>query len=245
MVNRAPIRIKGRRGISGWQGPARMDIAGVIRRALEAKGWSQARLAKEVGVSRQTVSAWLRGEAAPNRKRAPAVAIALNIPLSSISGDPGNINVSQIDNDQLRISRIPLVDWVSAGRGAEAVASYAFDGTHEFVEPTFQVSSQAFALEVRGDSMEPDFRSGDVIIVDPAIGPITGYFVIAELLSNEATPGSGEVTFKQYRPRAVIEGVHVFDLVPLNASYPTVTVNAANPGRVVGVVVEHKRNLLR
>ncbi len=222
-----------------------MDIAGVIRRAMEAKDWSQARLAREVGVTRQTISSWLKGDAAPNRKRAPIVAQKLGIPLSSISGDPGRINVAAISAEGVEHRSVPILDWVNAGRGAEVASAYAFDGAHETIDTTFHVSRQAFALEVRGDSMEPDFRSGDIIIVDPSVEPLAGHFVIAELLAAGVEPGGGEATFKQYRPRAILEGVQVFDLVPLNPSYPTITINKTNPGRVIGVVAEHKRNLLR
>lgn len=122
------------------------------------------------------------------------------------------------------------------------MASYAFDGSHESVEATYYVSDRSFALEVRGDSMEPEFREGDVIIVDPSISPDASHYVIAELLRSATEPGAGEITFKQYRPRG-INGI--FDLVPLNPAYPTITVNGTNPGRVIGVVAEHKRNLLR
>lgn len=222
-----------------------MDIAGVIRHAMEAKGWSRAELARQVGVSRQTVSSWLRNKSAPTRARAPVVAKALNIPLSKISGDPSHLNVADIVNDAVQKKLVPLLDWVDAGRGVALAHTYAFDGEHEFIEPSFNVSDRAFGLEVRGDSMEPDFQSGDIIIVDPSVQPLSGQYVVAEIGKEGTEPGGGDVTFKQYRPRAVLEGFQVFDLVPLNPNYPTITVNKANPGRVIGVVAEHKRNLLR
>jgi SOS-response transcriptional repressor LexA len=89
--------------------------------------------------------------------------------------------------------------------------------------------------------MEPDFREGEKIVVDPALQPISGDFVVVEILAGNKVPGEGDIVFKQYRAR----GPEAFDLVPLNADFPTVTVNAGNPGRIIGKVVEHHRILTR
>ncbi|MCZ4058067.1 S24 family peptidase [Pantoea sp. LMR881] len=46
--------------------------------------------------------------------------------------------------------------------------------------------------------MEPDFKEGDVIIVDPEIEPVPGEFVVAK-------NGEHEATFKKYRPTFVTQ----------------------------------------
>ncbi len=40
-------------------------------------------------------------------------------------------------------------------------------------------------------------------------------------------------------------GQPLFELVPLHADYPTVMVDATNPGRLIGPVFEHHRKLRR
>ncbi len=223
-----------------------MDIARAITLAREAKGWSKNRLAKEVGVSRQTVGAWEKGDAAPSRARAPIVAFKLDIPLATIAGDPRNINVAILQPDGLNRRRVPIINWIDAGRGAQvASARYAFDGTQDYIESTYPASVNSFALEVVGDSMEPDFKAGEVIIIDPTVAPIANSFVVAELLPAGTEQGEGDCTFKQYRPREVRDGRQVFDLVPLNSEYQTITVNTANPGRIIGTLVEHRRHFPR
>ncbi len=43
------------------------------------------------------------------------------------------------------------------------------------------VSNQAFALRIHGDSMKPEFSVGEVIIVDPAVKPRIGKYVVAKI----------------------------------------------------------------
>lgn len=219
-----------------------MNVGDVIREARKRLRWSQIRLGKEVGVTRQSVSAWEKGEAFPSRENAPALAEKLSIPLAAISADPAQLNVEYFQSGTILTKRVPMLTWVEAGRGAEVVQSYAADNTHEFAEASFPVSKDSFALRVKGSSMEPEFRDGDVIIVDPTQSPSVGDFVVAELLPRGIEPGQGDPMLKEYRPRGRDNGGPAFDLVPLNSEYPTVTVNKANPGRIIGMVVESHRS---
>ena len=232
--------------MAGCPGDGFMDTAELLRLARENKGWSKSEAARQIGVTRATVGAWEDGIAFPNRSNAPRVAAAYNLPLASIAGDPQHANVAFLDNRRLTVRRVPLLDWVNAGQGAEVASSHVVDATHEFIETTFPATDRAFALEVRGDSMEPEFHQGDVIVVDPAVNPQMDDYIVAELLAKgeQTAPGSGEVTFKQYRPRGTgLTGSQSFDLLPRNPDYPTITVNKDHPGRIIGTVIEHRRRL--
>lgn len=98
-----------------------------------------------------------------------------------------------------------------------------------------ELGPHAFALEVLGESMSPEYREGDRIIVDPAVYPRPGDAVVAKV--------NGEVTFKRYRPRGVnASGGDVFELAPLNPDYATI--RSDQPGydvAIVGTVMEHRR----
>ena len=65
---------------------------------------------------------------------------------------------------------------------------------------------EPYALRVLGDSMEPEFADGSVIIVDPGHAPRDGSYVIVEF--------AGDVFFRQL----VFEGERRF-LKPLNPKY--------------------------
>jgi len=65
---------------------------------------------------------------------------------------------------------------------------------------------EPYALRVVGDSMEPEFADGSVVIIDPGYAPRDGSYVIVEF--------AGDVFFRQL----VFDGERRF-LKPLNPKY--------------------------
>lgn len=59
------------------------------------------------------------------------------------------------------VKHVPVVSWIQAGCWKEA---YEQGDYSEFVETD---SKGEFALIVEGDSMEPEFHEGDIIVVNP------------------------------------------------------------------------------
>ena len=84
-------------------------------------------------------------------------------------------------------------------------------------------NDEPFALRVLGDSMEPEFKDGCIIIIDPSANAEHGKYVIAEL--------EGEFIFRQF----IQEGENYF-LKPINEGYQSVQV--AGPGVVRGVITQ-------
>lgn len=138
--------------------------------------------------------------------------------------------------------QIPVVDYVEAGSPREIVDAYAQGGGHrmEWLDPSSAESlgPHTFALEIRGRSMEPEFREGEIIIVDPDACVRPGDVVVAKV------NGDTEATVKKYRDRGRDDQGHpVYELVPLNPDYASITIDSSNPGSLIGPVVQHKRNL--
>ena len=75
-------------------------------------------------------------------------------------------------------------------------------------------SSEPFALRVLGDSMEPEFRDGCIIIIDPAGVIESGKYVIAEI--------DGEYIFRQF-----MQEQERCYLKPLNSGYKTIEVDSS------------------
>ncbi len=72
-------------------------------------------------------------------------------------------------------------------------------------------ASEPFALRVLGDSMEPEFPDGCIVIIEPQSLAPNGAYVLAEV--------NGEYIFRQF----VIKEGRQF-LKPLSAGYPTVEI---------------------
>jgi SOS-response transcriptional repressor LexA len=133
---------------------------------------------------------------------------------------------------------IPVISSVQAGALRDMETPYPPGAGYAYEYTDQDLSEWAFALDVEGLSMTPDFRPGDRIIVDPEIAPNPGDFVIAR-------NGSEQATFKKYRPRGIDStGNMVFELVPLNDDYPTLRSDTEQL-TVIGVVTEHRKKLRR
>ena len=88
----------------------------------------------------------------------------------------------------------------------------------EHAEITSCADAEPYALRVIGDSMAPEFLDGHIIIVDPAMPPLNGAYVVIDY--------RGEITFRQFRKF----------LKALNEAYPTVEM--VENYSVRGVVVQ-------
>jgi phage repressor protein C with HTH and peptisase S24 domain len=55
--------------------------------------------------------------------------------------------------------------YVQAGALAEKHPIDAFDGSFEYIMTDIDISEFTFALRIEGDSMEPDFKEGDIIVL--------------------------------------------------------------------------------
>lgn len=141
------------------------------------------------------------------------------------------VNVEPVQAER---QQYPIISWVQAGAWRQIVDAYPRGWGESMVFAQNQHGALTFALKVMGDSMEPEFREGDVIFVDPDKEPKAGSYVVAKNHEEEAT-------FKKYRSRGKdAEGREVFELVPLNENYATLR-SDQEPITIIGVVVEHTR----
>ena len=84
-------------------------------------------------------------------------------------------------------------------------------------------AAEPYALRVIGDSMEPEFHDGHIIIVDPGMPLSDGAYVVIDY--------DGDTSLRQWS----VNGDRKC-LKPLNEEYPTVEVDG--PFHVHGVVVQ-------
>lgn len=96
-------------------------------------------------------------------------------------------------------------------------------GNQEHAEIKSCAEAEPYALRVIGDSMAPEFLDGHILIVDPAMPPQHGAYVIIDY--------QGETTFRQF----IVENGRKF-LKALNEAYPAVEL--VENYSVRGVVVQ-------
>jgi SOS-response transcriptional repressor LexA len=119
---------------------------------------------------------------------------------------------------------VPLVSWVNAGDWCDAEDPYRPGDAEDWLICPFDHSENAFCLKVSGDSMNPEYLDGHIILVDPSVRPEHGDDVVAR------TPG-GAASFK--RLQITPEGMH---LEALNPHWPNRVIVAPEGTVICGVV---------
>lgn len=206
------------------------DLGSRIRQVLSEKGMSQSQLARMVGVKQQTISyiCALDGAASSSRYSS-AIASALGVnPVWLQSGQGGKFNPTvriELEGVELAVRRVPLLR-------IESVPAFMAAGpeTKEMAQAGLMTDAPAgkhsFAVEIEGDSMQPLFKSGDRVVIDPEVRAEPGDFVLAQIPDG--------VTFRKYRARAGAG----FELAPLNDDWPIIP--SDDLVQVVGVMIEHR-----
>jgi SOS-response transcriptional repressor LexA len=89
-------------------------------------------------------------------------------------------------------------------------------------------SAESFALMVLGDSMEPEFIQGDIIVIEPEGLATDGSYVMAWL--------EGEWIFRQLQQAGPKGG---WKLVPLNPNYPSASIPDLSV--IKGVIIQKSK----
>ncbi len=207
-----------------------------LKIAMQAAGVTQAELARRCNVKPPSVNGWLNGKAKFLRgENLLAAAKALNVSQHWLATGQGEMTAidTNVSSSTVGDRRIPLINYVQAGKLTE-VTNINDIGADSWILTDLELSRNAFALEIKGNSMLPDFSEGDRIIIDPDIVPQPGDFVVAKNHKEEAT-------FKKYRLKGIdSNGDNIFELIPLNEDYPTLRSDMI-PLRIIGTMIEHRK----
>lgn len=132
-----------------------MNVPLIVRKVLDVSGLTQAALAGKIGVSQGTISKWMNEGQAPNMDQWNRfVAFAGRYP-----------TLRPLLKSGVGSSSVPIEGYI--GAGAEVLPEFEQippEGLED-VELPFDVSSELIAFRVRGDSMHPAYRDGDVVMV--------------------------------------------------------------------------------
>lgn len=213
-----------------------------LNAALKARSTSISQLAAGMGVSYQAVKRVLDGlskafSAANNTKAAAFLRISPDW-LATGQGDMEAAFDANTRPAPMGMRSYPVISCVQAGALREITVPYAAGDGFDVEFGDDEASRWAFFLEINGDSMLPDFRPGDRVLIDPEVSPRPGDFVAARNTKQEAT-------FKKYRVRGISEsGQEVFELVPLNDNYPVLRSDEHHL-TVIGTMLEHRRKFRR
>ncbi len=199
-------------------------IQKILFEELEKRGGNQSVLAKDLGISTGYLNMILKGTRTGERQ-VEQFASRLNRNLLEFYQQR---DISYTDFSAHGLKFVPVISWVSAGLFRECVdmGSPGESTERSPVPSPVAVSDNAFALIVEGDSMEPEYRQGDIIIVDPMAYCNSGDRCIVKV--------DDDISFK-----VLSERNGAYHLKPLNPKYDERIIHkeSATDFKIVGKVV--------
>ena len=226
-----------------------MSFAKAIRALRDERGLTQRELGALIGVSDKAVSSWELGTKMPRRGALARLAEVLQISpatlmtLSCAEAEPSNVAplpsaadcLADAENDNEKsppppLRRAPVLGRVPAGIPIEAVPDII--GTIG-LDSSYPAWHDYFGLLVTGDSMLPEYRDGDIVILRVQETAETGDDVVAYI-------GDADATLKR-----ITVAENGIQLRPLNPAYQTQSFTRSEvlalPVTIAGVVVEQRR----
>jgi SOS-response transcriptional repressor LexA len=192
--------------------PPNAKIGAALRLYRKAAAHTLQEISAVTGINHGNISKIENGKLGFSTTTLSKIASAIGVPISEVYRRAEIMQgISRyLDNTErgpaLR-GTVPLISWVQAGDW-QTVIDNLQPGQGERIDTTYRPKRHTFALRVRGDSMEPKFPDGCIIIVEPDAPAEPGSYVIVRQNGDEAT-------FKQL----MHDGGRRY-LKPLNPRYP-------------------------
>ncbi len=207
-----------------------MSVGTEIRRRRKAFKWTLDDLANRVDSDTGNLSRVETGKQGASEETLRKIAGALGCSVADLFAGAEAGGSASSAATLMHTRRIPLINDAQMGNRFPP----AVEKTADWLLTDLALSPGAFALRIEGESMRREFREGDVVVIDPAIVPRPGDFVVASSSQHGAT-------FRKYRPRGPnANGEEVFELAPLNEDYPSMR-SDITAITLVGTMVEHRR----
>lgn len=195
-----------------------------IKELREKKKLTQRQLADRIGVGLSTVTHWEQGKRYPNSICRKKLCEFFGVTEAFLF--QGSFDVTELT---LPVCKVPLISWIHANQFSTAEDPFPAGVSDTYAYSTWK-GKNMFALKIKNDCMEPEFRENDVVIVDPSIEPRNNDFVVIKSLK------SNEATFKQFK----IYGEKII-LHPLNSKYQDIELDHKQQYTVIGVVVDKSK----
>lgn len=151
-----------------------------LKRIMYDHQKTQADIAKDLNISKATVSSWVTGARIPRMDKIDLLCHYFNVSRYDIMEEHSGKNFN--NSYPFGRYRIPVLTTVAAGKPI-----YAGEDVLEWIDYDKDPGDHVRACRIEGNSMIPRIQSGDTVIVDSDIGWEDGDVVIATVNGDHAT----------------------------------------------------------
>lgn len=158
------------------------EIKDRLIQVLREKNITPKELSEKTGIPKSSISQYMSGYAKPKQDRIYLISKALDINPTWLLGYDVDINIVK-QNEEIGV-KIPILGTVIAGIPVTAVEDII---GYEEINEKMARCGEYFALEIKGDSMEPKMSKGDIVIVKQQNTVENGQIAIVLVNGDEAT----------------------------------------------------------
>ncbi len=198
------------------------EIGMFMKEKRGSRGLSLREASRLSGVSHTHIRDIEDGRSIPSFAMVMKFLKAYTVDMEDFLRETGYLPVNAEPEHMEDIKSIPVISWTQAGSWQEVCDVSQEEVCVEYVKTD---TKGTFALRVRGDSMEPEFHDGDIIVINPYLKQEHNDYVV---VCNE----EGEATFKQLKKYGKLRVLH-----PLNPKYDDIELNRDVEYRIDGVVL--------
>lgn len=200
-----------------------MNLGQNIKNYRESHNLTQSELAAKLGISQQSIDKYENAGTIPREKVVKAMMTLFGLTRNELFGEP--------ETSTPTATNIPILGTVIAGQPA-----YAAENIIGWEEVTDRMSKQGklFALKVRGDSMTPEFKEGDIVIIREQEDVESGEIAVVLINGDEAT---------MKKVKKTKDGIFLYAFNPsvYEPHFYTNQEIESLPVRIIGKVIENRR----
>ncbi|HAT7877846.1 TPA: helix-turn-helix domain-containing protein [Legionella pneumophila subsp. pneumophila] len=211
------------------------EIGKRILEARKAKGLTLKALGELAGGLKQTrLTNWEQGVRTPGPEEIKSLAQALDVSPAYLMCLSNEMPLKEAKNPS---RLIPLLDYhqacdaklhIDAIREQDKDAAIVFISVSAALLP--ELSDKAFALKMSDESMVPEIRFGDVLVVEPFLSPQPGNYVVVKM------PDKHEAIVCQYKKLSYTSPE--CELLTLNDNWPNIKMTSDLAIEVIGKIVQ-------
>ena len=186
-------------------------------------------LGKKLNLAESTISLYENGKREPDLQTLTNIADIFNVTIDYLLG-----NSQYYQNTNSKRIKIPVLGTIPAGIPIEAIEEVL---DYEEISEDMALRGEYFALKVKGDSMLPTIKDGDIVIVKKTDDADSGKICVVMINGYDAT-------LKEIKKDQ--QGLYVIPHNPNSDFQPTFFTNneiETVPVRIIGVAVEIRRSL--
>lgn len=225
-------------------------FANRLKKALDYNHMKPIDLARKTNINKSLISSYLSGVCKAKQDKLDLIATVLNVSEAWLMGydvdmdrewfeekEPSELTIdnARYIETTTKTIKIPLLGKVPAGIPIEAVEDLL--GYEEIPMSMLKGGNDYFALKIEGDSMYPEYMSGDTIIVRQQSDCCSGDDCVVMVNGDDAT-------FKR-----VIKQEKSIILKPLNNQYEPYVFSEydimTKPVKIIGIAIEVRRRKTR